>query len=246
MSRSRPRLLRRLRRSDRFAAFEVRFAARLVWLLMLFLRLTTRVRVVGVDLPARWKAVQGGAEHQPVILAFWHGRGIMLPFFYSGPGATIMNSEHRDGEIVTRALGFFGIQATRGSDSRGGVGGLLGLMRAGRKGRDLALIPDGPRGPAAQAKAGVAELALTMGVPVIPVAFSATSFARLTSWDRMMIPMPGAEIVVVVGEPLIPGERKRGEEGKKVREELRERIQQQLVSVTRQADREAGREEEDS
>lgn len=247
MSRSRPRLLRRLRRREGFANFELRVAARVAWVLVGVLRWTTRLRVEGDDsLLKHWEAAHAGKPTRPVILAFWHGRGILLPLFYRGVGATIMNSAHRDGEIVTRALALLGIEATRGSGSRGGVGGLLGLVRAGRQGRDLALIPDGPRGPAGKAKAGVAELALTMGAVVIPVSMSAKAFFRATSWDRLMIPRPGTEVIVVVGKPIAPGPRLRGEKAREQREALRQQIETEISLATRAADRAAGREEEDA
>jgi lysophospholipid acyltransferase (LPLAT)-like uncharacterized protein len=154
-----------------------------------------------------------------------------------------MNSTHRDGEIITRALVRFGIRTTRGSTSRGAVAGTLGLMRALRGGATVALIPDGPRGPAGRAQAGAVELAATAGVSLYPVAFSATRHIRLTGWDRMMVPLPGARIVCTIGEPM---RRDAGRLDKGTREQLRARLETQLIAVTRKADRLCGRPEEDA
>jgi lysophospholipid acyltransferase (LPLAT)-like uncharacterized protein len=234
-----PRLIRRLRARPAFARAELVVTSRAIWLVMRLVRATTRLEVHGIEpLRARW------AAGRPVILAFWHGRSIMLPFFYEGPGVTIMNSTHRDGQTITRALGFFGIEAVGGSANRGGVGGLLSLVRAHRKGRDLALIPDGPRGPAGEAKGGVAELARATGAPIYPLAFAASRAARATSWDRMMIPLPGARVVVVIGEPLEyaeEGSQAAAAEAKALREDLRARLEGRLNQVTLEADRLAGR-----
>ena len=231
------RALRRLRSGERWSGLEVRTLGALTWMLLVVLRRTTRLRLVGMEpLSERWSA------GQPSVLAFWHGRSIMLPFLYSGPGASIMNSTHRDGEIITRALARFGIRSTRGSSSRSAVAGTLGLMRELRNGRDVALIPDGPRGPAGAAKAGAVALAAAAGVPLFPLAFSARPSVRMRGWDRMMIPLPGAEVVCVVGDPLLPGTAR---EDRSARDDRRRRLEERLHEVTRRADRLAGRAEED-
>ena len=178
-----------------------------------------------------------------MVLAFWHGRAIMLPFLFRGRLARgeniwIMNSSHRDGEIITRALGRFGVRSTRGSSSRGAIGGTLGLARKLRDGKDVALIPDGPRGPALQAKAGAVELAATGGAPICPLAFSASRFVRLGGWDRMMLPLPGSRVVCVVGEPI---EVPKGRLGRDRREALRAALQDRLTAAADAADVEVGR-----
>jgi lysophospholipid acyltransferase (LPLAT)-like uncharacterized protein len=231
------RTLRRLRRAERWSALEVRVLGVLTWMVLLVLRRTTRLRLVGMEpLEQRW------ARGEPSVLAFWHGRSIMLPFLYSGPGASIMNSTHRDGEIITRALARFGIRSTRGSSSRSAVAGTLGLMRELRSGRDVALIPDGPRGPAGAAKAGAVSLAAAARVPLFPLAFSARPSIRLGGWDRMMIPLPGAAVVCVVGAPLV---RDGARSGRALRDDARLEVEKRLREVTRHADRLAGRSEED-
>jgi lysophospholipid acyltransferase (LPLAT)-like uncharacterized protein len=165
----------------------------------------------------------------------------MLPFLYSGPGAAIMNSTHRDGEIITRALERFGIRSTRGSSTRSAIAGTLGLMRELRAGRDVALIPDGPRGPAGSAKAGAVALAAAGGVPLFPLAFSASRCVRMRGWDRMLLPLPGARVVCVIGAPIDPPDAR----DRAARERLRGVLEQRLNEVTRTADRMAGRLEED-
>jgi hypothetical protein len=216
--------------------FEVRALGWLVWLVLSLLRKTVRLSVVGIEpLRERWQA------GEPSVLAFWHGRSIMLPFVYAGPGASIMNSTHRDGEIITRALARFGIRSTRGSSTRSAVPGTLGLARELRAGRDVALIPDGPRGPAGSAKAGAVTLAIAGKAPLFPLAFSASRSVRMRGWDRMLIPLPGAEVVCVVGEPL-PAPR---DHDRETRERLRLRLEDRLRAVTRAADRLAHRVEEE-
>src|SRR5690606_35255438 len=114
-----------------------------------------------------------------------------------------MNSRHRDGALVSRAIVPFGIEVVYGSSTRGWVGGLRGLLEAHRRGRDLAVVPDGPRGPRHRAKSGVIQLARATGAPIYPAAYAASRAIVLRkSWDRLVIPIPGARVHYVVGEPI--------------------------------------------
>lgn len=239
MTRRRPikRLLSRLRRNRAFAEAEVSVLAWLAWVVLRGVRLTVRFDTVGADVLERnWRA------GRPMVFAFWHGRSIMLPFLVRGRrDAYIMNSSHRDGEIITRALERFGIRSTRGSSSRGAVAGTIALLRALRRGNSVALIPDGPRGPAGIAKAGAVELANAGRAPLYPLAFSASRSVRLRGWDRMMLPLPGARVLCVVGEPLDPGDDRSGRDD---RERRRIELERRLGDLSRYADRLVGRPEE--
>ena len=158
---------------------------------------TVRIRFANAEeLFARWE------RGEQVIVAFWHDRVAMMPIAYGGRRLCIMNSQHRDGEIATRALARWGIRSVRGSASRGGAVGFMQLVKAFRDGYDLAVVPDGPRGPRHVAKAGVIYLARATGAPIFPVSYAATRRRQLRSWDRLMIPLPFSGILFVVGEPL--------------------------------------------
>lgn len=236
-----PRRARGLRRFAPLARLEVSAASFLVWAVLRVLRASVTIERHGAsELERYWK------NDRRVVMAFWHGRSIMMPFFYEGRGVSIMNSTHRDGEIITRALARFGIESTRGSSSRGAVSGALGLIRAFRRGRDLALIPDGPRGPAGSAKPGAAELALQTRAPLFPVAMSCSKGFRLRTWDRLMLPRPGARVVFVVGHPLRPlpqraGARATAADRAALRDGMRAELELRLRRLTAKADRLAGR-----
>lgn len=230
-----PRSVRGLRRIGFVARLEIAAAAFAVWAVLALLGATVRwTRAGSGELERAWKAGDG------VLMALWHGRAILLPLVYGGRGACIMNSTHRDGEIVSRALARFGIEATRGSSTRGAVVGLLNLVRASRRGLDIALIPDGPRGPAGVAKGGAAELVLATGAPLFPIAISCSRSWRLPTWDRMMLPRPFSRVVLVVGEPLRAAPL-RGPSRAAEREALRVELERRLRAATAEADRLAGR-----
>jgi lysophospholipid acyltransferase (LPLAT)-like uncharacterized protein len=109
-----------------------------------------------------------------VIVAFWHGRQLMMPLAYKGRRLYVLISQHRDGELIARIARWFGYDAVRGSSTRGGARALLQLARLGRSGADLAVTPDGPQGPRCVAQAGAVELAKLTGLPIVPLSFSAS------------------------------------------------------------------------
>lgn len=191
------------------------------------LGLTTRKQYMGgEELLARWQ------RHEQVILAFWHSRILLMPFAYRGQKACIMNSVHRDGEIITRVIKHFGIDAVRGSSTRGWMGGLKGMLDAYQQGYDLIVIPDGPRGPRYQAKSGVLQLARATGAPVFPVTYSAAWKTTVGSWDRLVIPFPFSRVLYVVGPPLtVPAEA-----SNELLESKRQELERALITITTQAD----------
>ena len=131
-----------------------------------FLGRTMRMRVEGAQSVDRLLA-----QGQRMIIAFWHAQQLMMPLAYRGTEAHVLISQHGDGELIQRIIARFGLQAVRGSSTRGGVEALRELIRLGRSGVDLVITPDGPKGPRQVAKMGVVQLAKATGLPIVPLAF---------------------------------------------------------------------------
>lgn len=188
---------------------------------------TVRIDYVGThDLFAHWEA--GGQ----VILAFWHNRMLLMPFPYRGQKACIMNSIHRDGEIISRVIQHFGIVSVRGSSTRGWIGGLKGMIEAYQYGYDLIIVPDGPRGPRYQAKPGVLQLARATGAPVYPVTYGAAWHTTIGSWDRLLVPFPFSRVAYIVGQPIsVPADA-----SAELMEAKRQELEMSLQTITAQAD----------
>lgn len=188
---------------------------------------TVRIDYVGThDLFAHWEA--GGQ----VILAFWHNRMLLMPFPYRGQKACIMNSIHRDGEIISRVIQHFGIVSVRGSSTRGWIGGLKGMIEAYQYGYDLIIVPDGPRGPRYQAKPGVLQLARATGAPVYPVTYGAAWHTTIGSWDRLLVPFPFSRVAYIVGQPIsVPADASAD-----LMEAKRQELEMSLQTITAQAD----------
>lgn len=171
------------------------------------------------------------------MLCFWHGRMVMMPFAYFGRGACIMNSRHRDGELISRAIRRMGIETVRGSSTRGWVGGMKGLLAANRRGRDVIVVPDGPRGPRCRAKTGALQLARATGAPIWPVSYAADRAKVVTrSWDRMLLPLPFSRVAYVSEAPIeVPSDA-----GADQVEALRLELEARLDAATREAGRLVG------
>ena len=196
---------------------------------------TLRLTEQGVEsMQALW------AAGQPLIYAAWHGRILMIPWLNVRLGRTrgaravrVLTSRSHDGELVARWIARFGLSVVRGSSSRGGAEALRALAAAVRAGQDVAVVPDGPRGPRERLQAGLVVLAATTGAPVVPLAFAARPAHRLASWDRFLVPLPFARAAVVFGAATtVP----RGAD----RERARVDLERALREVTATADRLVG------
>lgn len=173
-----------------------RWIARVGVVILRALASTWRIRVLNRDgLDA------ARARRQPVIFAFWHGDMLPLLWAHRGEGVAILVSSHSDGEIIARIGHALGCRSVRGSTSRGGGRALLGLVRTLEGGGDVAVTPDGPRGPARMFAPGALIAAQRANAPVIPLAAHASRAWRLRSWDRFIIPKPFARIVIAYADP---------------------------------------------
>jgi lysophospholipid acyltransferase (LPLAT)-like uncharacterized protein len=161
------------------------------------LRATLRLRHHGDGQLRAWER-----EGTPFILAFWHRHLLLMPYAYRGRRISVLVSQSRDGELIARTVARLGIDSSRGSSSRGGMAGMRSLLRKASDGWDIAVTPDGPRGPLREVQPGVILAAAATGLPIQPVAIAASRAKLLRSWDRFMVPLPFSAVHFVYGEPL--------------------------------------------
>jgi lysophospholipid acyltransferase (LPLAT)-like uncharacterized protein len=167
------------------------------------LRSLMRIEFVGEE---RLRTFWERREH--VILAFWHDQLLLMVKGYRGPGAKILISASKDGELIARTMRYFGQGAVRGSSTRGGRAAFKAMLELAKEPFDLVFTPDGPKGPRHRIKEGVVQLARLTGRPVIPMAFACSRGHRFASWDRFLLPFPfsrgvfsfGPAIQFVAGE----------------------------------------------
>jgi len=117
---------------------------------------------------------------------------------------TTLVAPGRDGDWATEVATALGGRVVRGATARGGARALSSLLRdLPGDGGPLALVVDGPLGPAGVAKAGAVVCAARTGRPLRPVAAASRRELVLgSSWSRLWLPLPFSRVVVVVGEAL--------------------------------------------
>ncbi len=141
------------------------------------------------------------ASGTPVIFILWHGQMLACAYAHKWP-TSVMISEHRDGEIITQIVKLFGLSAIRGSTSRGGARALLHAASVLRETRDVAVTPDGPRGPRHSFAPGALLLSFRGEAPMISVTTHVSRAWRFKSWDRFEVPKPFARIDLVYSAPV--------------------------------------------
>src|SRR6266550_3108866 len=135
------------------------------------------------------------------IFALWHGHLLPLLWHHRDQGVVVLISEHRDGEVVARAASSLGFGLIRGSTTRGAGRALISIVRVLQAGREVAITPDGPRGPAAKFAPGALVAAQRSDSFILPVVAVADRAWRLKSWDRFLIPKPFARVTIAYGNP---------------------------------------------
>jgi lysophospholipid acyltransferase (LPLAT)-like uncharacterized protein len=157
---------------------------------------TWRVRVINPSALDNLRAAK-----RPFIFSLWHGQLLPLLWHHREEGVVLLISEHKDGEMVARAAQSLGYALVRGSTTRGGDRALISVIRELQAGREVAITPDGPRGPALKYAPGALIAAQRSGAAILPVVAVADKAWRLRSWDQFMIPKPFARVTVAYGDP---------------------------------------------
>ena len=128
------------------------------------------------------------------IMACWHGELLMIPYAYTKyrkkPNVKLIISEHFDGNLIAKTLGFFGFGTIRGSSTRGGAKALIESIKNIKKGYDLGITPDGPKGPRHEVHDGIVVMAQKAKVKIVLVSIKPSKFWQLNSWDKFVIPKP--------------------------------------------------------
>ena len=135
--------------------------------------------------------------NEPVIMTFWHNRipGIAVGFLRNyhhrtRKGVVVLTSPSKDGDILSGVMAHLGMGSVRGSSSRRGSTALRELTAKLEAGYDLAITPDGPRGPKYSLGPGVVFLAQKTGLRIMPLHAAYHRAWRLKTWDDFAIPVP--------------------------------------------------------
>jgi lysophospholipid acyltransferase (LPLAT)-like uncharacterized protein len=170
-------------------------------IIRLWWRTARVVAVLGVE------HLDAALQRAPSLVpCYWHQHQLYCGKFLveqRARGLTVgwLISPSVDGELGAMLVRRFGGAVIRGSSTHTGARALRDYYQALVKDNVSPVItPDGPRGPRFKFKPGALLLAQMSGRPVLPMAYAA-SRAWLIKWDKFVIPMPFARIVIAIGEP---------------------------------------------
>jgi len=161
------------------------------------------IRLLRYSVRARHVRVANIEKTPQYILSFWHDHMLLMLHSRFRKPITVMSSSSRDGDLAVFVYGTFGVNAVRGSSTRGGGAALREFIRRARNGSNLVFTPDGPKGPPRVVKEGVIFAAQATGLPIVPVAFAAKRKKHLKSWDKMIVPLPLSRVIYLYGEPMV-------------------------------------------
>jgi len=178
----------------------------------LLLRKTARVLISGIVRSCRMevRGLEAISEirntHKPLLFIFWHRHIFTLIHQFRNSGARPLISHSSDGDLVARVAREFGLNPIRGSSSRGGAAAFLTMMRSlSAADAEVLITADGPKGPARKLKPGTVELARRTGAWLIPVSWYSRPVKVFNrSWDRFLLPLPFARIILSFGDPVSP------------------------------------------
>lgn len=208
-----------------------RVVARIVWMVLNLVSATLRYRLNDPH------GFMTRGDLRNVIYGVWHNRlalSMKLRLIFGArphkpAGLAALVSASKDGALLAAILECFGVQPARGSSSRRGSQALLELTTWAERGYDVAITPDGPRGPCYVVQEGLMSLAQVTGLPIVPVAYHLQWKIRLNSWDQFQIPLPFSRVDVYLGRLMtVPRDISSAE-----RETLRMQFETELKNLTK-------------
>jgi lysophospholipid acyltransferase (LPLAT)-like uncharacterized protein len=163
------------------------------------------VRFIYITNKKTFHTPKNGIPKDNFIVCMWHGDLLMQPFNYlnfkkNGDVRAII-SEHRDGITIRKTVEYLGIGSFSGSSTRGGAKALIGAIKALKSGTDVAITPDGPKGPIYSIADGVVVLSQKTKAKILPFSCIPSKYWTMGSWDKFIIPKPFGELDFYIGEP---------------------------------------------
>lgn len=188
------KLLKRIRHWDRLLGIP----AFLISIYLKFVYKSSRWQFIGQE------GIDEYIFNTPVIACFWHNRVAMIPFMWLWPNRKVVAliSSSPIGKILSKAFKRLNIDSIGGSSSRNPISSYRDLLAEIKKNNVVAIIPDGPRGPALTAKMGFVHLASKSGAAIIPLTYAISHYKPLQTWDQTQIPLPFSRGIFVYGNPI--------------------------------------------
>jgi len=162
------------------------------------------IRIIHLSVKKRFH-LPSVVPNEPFMVAFWHGKLLLAPFIYQklrkNVKIGVIISDHFDGEMIAKTMGFFGFETIRGSSSKGGIKALKESFSRINSGYDIAITPDGPRGPYQSLADGIVSISQKKSLNIVAFNYKASAYWELKSWDKFMIPKPFSTVDFYASEP---------------------------------------------
>ena len=187
------------------------------------------VRFIYMTSKKRFHYPKAIEESETLIISMWHGDLIMQPLNYrnfrKNGNIKVIVSEHRDGILIRKVCNYLGVYDIQGSSSRGAVRALMGAIKEIKKGTDIAITPDGPKGPRFSVADGIVAIAQKTNTRIIALNSICSSYWQFKSWDKFIIPKPFGTIDFYISEPFSVENLETEEAKKIIKEKLLVNIQ---------------------
>lgn len=162
-------------------------------------------------------------EIKPCIYAMWHAHQCCIHGIKDRANLNVLISRSIDGEIIARVVEKWGFKVVRGSKGKkGAIEATMQLIDRLKNDECVAMMVDGPSGPAFVAKDGVVKIAKMSGAPIVPVYWYSEdwSFFKIPSWDGFRYPFFFTRLLNFYGEPIYVNPDNTDEQDEEVRIQL--------------------------
>lgn len=162
---------------------------------------------------------------KPCIYAMWHANQCCIFGQKDKANLNVLVSRSFDGEIIARNTIKLGFKVVRGSKGKkGAVEATMQLIERLKNNENIAMMVDGPSGPAKVVKDGVIKIAKMTGAPIVPVTWYSKdpTFLTLPSWDKFTYPLGYARLVNLYGEPIYVDANSTDEQDEQIRLHLQD------------------------
>jgi len=177
----------------------------------------------------KYKAKNRMPSSGKCIYMFWHRNLLILALHRMEESIAVVISPSLDGELIAGPVTELGYIPVRGSSSKQGSKALRQMIELSKE-HQLAITPDGPKGPPKRIHPGVIQIAYFAKVPIIPVVADASREWVFSSWDKFRVPKPFAKIKVIYGEPVFVTDKYDFEQVKTLLKRQMEELEQELKS----------------
>lgn len=178
----------------------------LTHLLTLYLKLVYRTTSWSYILPHGYSLKEFDKSTR-TIFAFWHNRLAIAPYIFSNhKDIYALVSPHSDGKIISNILIKMGYKIIEGSTNRNPLLATRKIIAALASGSNIAITPDGPKGPQYKVNSNIIGIAKIAKARIIPMSFEIKNNISLNSWDSFIFPLPFGTGTISIGEELFLGE----------------------------------------